>query len=277
MENIRAEVEKTIKALDLEGWIKKCIEDQLKHIVSKEVIKEVNEAKISGQMTDEDVIVRLKTEVEEWKRICREKDESHQKDAMEWRKINQEKDTVISLLRKDIADMQHALVQESSKVDELEQYSKKEDLIFRGVPDFQDDDIDSRIIQVIERDLGVPVSSQDISIAHKLPKNKYDRNNPIIVRFSNRKKKNQVYQARRVLRNRQENQPKIIVHEHLTRRNADLLKRARLLIPKGYAEFVWTNNCQILVRMPSQNNQMGIVKNIKSVQDILDIESKKKD
>ena len=74
------------------------------------------------------------------------------------------------------------------------------------------------------------VSSSDISIAHRL-KQRQPSNRPpsIIVRFTSKKVRDQVYRARRSLKN---SHPPVYINENLTKMTASLYRQARELVKK---------------------------------------------
>ena len=94
---------------------------------------------------------------------------------------------------------------EELKVDELEQYDRRQNLIFEGVPQFQNENVTEIILSLASK-LNVNLTANDISIAHRLPvkrprlkseSNVTNRRHPgIIVRFISRQKRNEMYSNR---------------------------------------------------------------------------------
>lgn len=52
------------------------------------------------------------------------------------------------------------------------------------------------VINYCQNNLNIEVTPNDISAVHRLPKGKYDRVRPVIVRFSNRRVRDQIFAAR---------------------------------------------------------------------------------
>ena len=76
--------------------------------------------------------------------------------------------------------------------------------------------------------LGVPLTRNDISIAHRLPKRPTDsKPAAIIVRFTNRRARDAVYNARKALTRRNLN---VYVNEHLIKSRSVVLREARKLV-----------------------------------------------
>ena len=62
-------------------------------------------------------------------------------------------------------------VDNKDKLDDIEQYTCRQNLIFEGIPGSEDEDINKTIIQLVEK-LDLKITDQDISIAHRLPSKK---------------------------------------------------------------------------------------------------------
>ena len=97
--------------------------------------------------------------------------------------------------------------------------------------------------------LNVDVTRADISVAHRLKKSKFakpDEPAPIIVRFSSRRTRNNVYAARKCLKN---HEPRIFINEHLIKERSDLLRQARLLVKNKQLQGAWTSNGIVYIRV----------------------------
>lgn len=103
-------------------------------------------------------------------------------------------------------------------------------------------------IEFCRSKLDVNIQSQDISVAHRLGQTRSGRGpRPIIVRFVNRKAKNQVLQARKRLRT--DNTCRhIFINEHLTPRTAQLFQKARHLVKMKSIIGTWTWNGKIYIK-----------------------------
>ena len=92
------------------------------------------------------------------------------------------------------------------KLDELEQYDRRHNLIFEGEP-YEDGEDASQILMDVAKALEVEVERKDISIAHRLPTQNSRARGPclqhpaIIARFANREVKNLVCSKRFQARN----------------------------------------------------------------------------
>ena len=90
---------------------------------------------------------------------------------------------------------------EELKADELEQYDRRQNLIFEGVPQFQNENVTEITLSLASK-LDVNLTANDISIANRLPfkrprpnsgSNETRRHPRIIVCFFSRQKRNEMY------------------------------------------------------------------------------------
>ena len=117
------------------------------------------------------------------------------------------------------ADLKNEVLSRSQRIEDLQAYSMSENLIICGVPErtaaeratgsidssaiqFTDsnESVESTFISFCHDSLNITVSPQDISIAHRLRAGSKDTARPIIVRFTSRRIRNHVPQARKLLK-----------------------------------------------------------------------------
>jgi cell division protein FtsB len=171
---------------------------------------------------------------------------------------------------KKLADENKSLRKE---LDEIELYSRRDDLIIHGLGAESYSDASSSsagpvtggagisnvateemVVKFCRDSLGVHVTNEDISVAHRLP-TKTNRSTsgsqgplmpaPIIVRFTRRRIRDAVFGAKKQLKN---TRPGVFINEHLTPRNAELYRQARLLVKQKKLVSAWTYNCQIFIK-----------------------------
>ncbi len=95
--------------------------------------------------------------------------------------------------------------------------------------------------------MGLDVEESDISAMHFLPKSDRQATRDIVVRFTNRTAK------LKVVLNKKKASDNVFINEHLTKKNADIFKRARELRKAGKVEATWTRNCKVIVRTTDHN------------------------
>ena len=107
----------------------------------------------------------------------------------------------ISDLKSQAAALKTQEIKDSIKVDELEQYGRRQNLEIVGVPEKEDENTNAVVLEVAKM-LDVDIMSSHISTFHRLPKKTASsRNNsgssPIVVCFTSRDIRNQIYANRK--------------------------------------------------------------------------------
>ena len=130
----------------------------------------------------------------------------------------------------------------SDEMDALEQYSRRNCLLFHGVPETDADTTDS-VISLCQGKLDVNVTCELVDRSHRLgqrhvgPSGEY-KPRPIIVKFRSYEMRSSVFSTKRRLKG-----TKYVVTENLTRRRNDLLKKVRSLDTVSCA---WTTDGRIV-------------------------------
>ena len=122
-------------------------------------------------------------------------------------------------------DMERRLDEAEVRHDDLEQYTRKFNLVIHGISEKVDEDNAENVIE-LGKLLNVNLTRSDIDIVHRMNV----KSRPIIVRFANYNAKSQLYKARLHLRSAssQDLGPgKIYINENLTEWRAELFKEVR--------------------------------------------------
>ncbi|KAK9753299.1 hypothetical protein QE152_g3460 [Popillia japonica] len=108
-------------------------------------------------------------------------------------------DKIVSKLRQDLNDtkkelnlVRNQLNQACERIEYLEQFSRKDNLRFYGIPHTQSENTDEIIIKLCREKLNIEVVPSDISVSHRL-KNTASGNRPIIARFTNSNVKKNIF------------------------------------------------------------------------------------
>jgi len=142
-----------------------------------------------------------------------------------------------------------------SSIDNLEQYGRRNCIILHGLksanfPSPHDyNEFLEVIIQIINNNIGLKITSQDVDIAHPLQAAK-DGRIPIIIKFIRRSDRNAVYSKKRLLLG-----SGLAITESLTKRRLSLLKEAADLLGK---ENVWSFYGSIYTNL---NSKKQLIKN----------------
>ena len=104
--------------------------------------------------------------------------------------------------------------------------------------------VESTVINFCRDALNVTLAPQDISVAHRLRAGPKDNVRPIIVRFTNRRKKDEIYRAKKSLKHH----ANIFISEQLTKSASSLFFEARKLLRGKMINSTWTQNGQVFVK-----------------------------
>lgn len=138
----------------------------------------------------------------------------------------------------------------STKVEELEQYQRSNNLEIKGVP-AEGDPYD--VVQSIASILDVPISDHDIDLCHRVPTFKPNEKN-IIVRFVRRAQRNKILEKAKKQRLTTRDLDygglvcPVYVNEHLISQNKKLLGAAIAQKKKVGWKFVWSSNGKVFAR-----------------------------
>ena len=148
---------------------------------------------------------------------------------------------------------------DTSKIDVIEQYERRQHLEFKGLPVTENENVTNTVIE-ISKLLGVEITKSDISTAHHLaskhPKKGATNFVPpaIIARFVRRDIRNEIYNRRQSAKTIQPHQypvpgmTKLYVNENLTQYRKKLLWKTKELTKKYHYAYLWTTNGKIFAK-----------------------------
>ena len=147
-------------------------------------------------------------------------------------------------------EMEQRLDDVEGRHDDLEQYTRKFNLVIHGISEREDEDNVENVIE-LGKLLNVNLTRNDIDIVHRMNTKSKNQPRPIIVRFSSYNAKNQLYKARIKLRNlfSQALGPgKIYINENLTSWRAELFREVRKVKKKYQNGKAWTVDGKIFFK-----------------------------
>ena len=142
---------------------------------------------------------------------------------------------------------------------EQEQYSRRECVEIRGVPERAGEST-NHLVKEVGRALGVEVTDNDISVSHRLPPSKAHKTKkpvgppPIIAKFVRRDMKEAFYRARMKLKGKTTNDlglseaNNIYISESLTASNRQLFNEALKVKKDLHYKFIWSSNGRVFMR-----------------------------
>lgn len=141
----------------------------------------------------------------------------------------------------------------SLRFENLDQYSRNRNLQIDGIPQVEEEKM-TDIIQVLAGAIGEPINFQtDIQAAHRVPTKRKSGLKPIVIQFSDRKKRDAVLAKgkRKELKStdfvKRAPSTAVYVNEHLTQFTKDLLYEAKKLKDIGF-KYVWAKDGKVLAR-----------------------------
>lgn len=171
------------------------------------------------------------------------------------------RDGKIAMLEKTNSELHASLNAAVAKCDEMEQYSKRENLIISGIPASvaevaassdshsyaveSSETILTKVVSLCSNKLGVTLSPSDVSIAHRL------KTGAVMVRFVRRSARDAVFYAKGKLRDHNKSldqSARYYINEDLSATNRKLFAAARDQLKKSHLKSVWTANCRIFAR-----------------------------
>jgi len=193
-----------------------------------------------------------------------------------------QRDGQIGVLAKENKELKAKLQTQADYLNQLETYTKQENLIIHGIPlasyaeSAQIGDTDASnttlrhensattetlVLSLFNTQLGIDLSPRDVSVCHRLKKSQNMQHPPIVIRFTHRKARDAMLNARKKLRDLPNN--RVFVNEHLTKANSKIFAQARKLVKDHKLLRAWTSHGHIVIK--ALNNT---VINIKSLSEL---------
>lgn len=167
----------------------------------------------------------------------------------ELQKTIEENNKVISDLKTTLETRDKKIEALENKIDNLEQYQRRQCLRIFGVAEEVTEDTDKIVMDVAKR-IGVDVQPHDIDRSHRVGRrdNGNNRPRPIIAKFVSYRKRSELFTNKRKLRN-----SGITIREDLTTVRHNLLKEA---ISKFGLTNVWTLDGVIIVNLEGSKRRV---------------------
>jgi len=240
---------------EIEELINKNKNQQTKIIQLEEITKEIDALKIESEN------IRQSQEF-----ICSKFDDIHS----DYEKLlcsNKKQKTELQELSNYTNEMSKQSTKEAFKIDQLDQYGRRENLEFEGVPLSKDEDVGEIVVKLATQ-LGTCVRKSDISTAHRIPLTSHQTNNKIpkhptiIARFTNREIRNAIFatrsQTKKITEFPVEGMTKLYINENLTKLRKRLFWFTKQKVKELNYKFVWTHNGNIFIRKSEKTEKILI-------------------
>lgn len=156
------------------------------------------------------------------------------------------------------------------EVNELQQYTRRDNLLLFGMPETPEETIES-VVEQVSAAIGMSNVTSDISIVHRLPA-RPGKTKPIVIRFCKRRSRDAWLLKFKEESKKHEDGPgiplqridpqlpagRITAGEHLTAFNRDLLNSAREAARHHGFKFVWSRDCKVFMRKDENSYALRI-------------------
>ena len=176
----------------------------------------------------------------------------------------------VTSLQEEIQDIKIQQQLAMNHLDNLEQYGRRENLEIHGIPEMNHEST-NEIVKSVAKALNVDLDENQISTSHCIAQPKRDRQQqrksnqspPIIVRFSNRDKRNEIFRKKKMLRsnpsvNSTFGNVYVNITENLTKRRKTLFNTAKLAKRDLHFGFLWTSQGRIRLRRDSESEIINV-------------------
>ena len=157
------------------------------------------------------------------------------------------------LLRSDLEAANAKISELENKLDDQEQRSRNQCLLFHGINESDGEDTDTHIIETVKNNLNIQIERKDISLSHRLgPKkqatgrstrqnHKREKPRPIIVRFNSFRDRTLIFKNKKMLKGKP-----LAITENLTKRRMELPRKATAKFGKGNC---WSQEGRIFTKV----------------------------
>ena len=177
----------------------------------------------------------------------------------------------------EIAELKDQLRRTNDQLNELEQYSRRLCVNIAGVPETANESTD-QLVTDLAKMAGVAIAPADIDRTHRIGKPGTGKARPIIVRFANFTKRQELYNARRELRKPRpvrgstvspEVAGKTFLSDNLTRQNQHTMYVARNLKKEGKIHSAWTDVGKMKIRI-REGAQTTVIRSLEDLYAAID-------
>ena len=164
-------------------------------------------------------------------------------------------------LRSELGKKDNKIAELEAKIDRLEQSQRQDSLKFYGLKESENEDTDKLIIKTLKENLNIDLTPMDISNSHRIGKigndNKSNKqeDRPILVKLTRESVRDKLLNTKKELR---EKESTLYINESLTKKTADLFKKARDIKKQGYIKMTWTRNGKIYYKENENDPPMEI-------------------
>lgn len=145
----------------------------------------------------------------------------------------------VKSLRDELSEEKNKVAALEIKMDELEQYSRRNNLRIFGVKEEDREDTDKLLITLFENKLKIQVDVKDIDRCHRVGPKRAENSRPILVKFTSYRTRSQLFKCKKLLK-----KTGFVIKEDLTKKRHEILKAAG---EKYGKHNVWSSDGVIMI------------------------------
>jgi len=162
-----------------------------------------------------------------------------------------------SALEKTVLDL-------NNRLEEQDQYSRRNCLRFHNVKDVTNNNTDEQIIKICKDNLGIDLSKSDISRSHLIGK-PIDGKHQIIARFVSYRVRESIFKSKKKLKN---NHSRIFITEDLTRERKEIINKLSELKRNSDLDSFWTSDGRIFAKRTT-NGSITLIKSLHEAENLI--------
>lgn len=145
-------------------------------------------------------------------------------------------------MKKKTTEMENHMEVLSCQLDDQENYTRRNCLLFHGLPEENGEDTDTKLLAFLETELKIKLNIESIERSHRMGKPS-TRARPIIARFVSYRVRQKIFMSKKQLKGK-----KLLITESLSRAKADLWAKVRAVFKKE----CWTGDGRLFVKIGEQ-------------------------
>ena len=172
-------------------------------------------------------------------------------------KVSQAIDKSIELQLKSrddrIAALESKLDSITKENDDAEQYSRRNCIIFHGLPETNNENTDETIIKICREKMKIQVDCKDLDRSHRLGRSNGGKPRGIIAKFANYNCRDKIYRARKALRNC--SGTPVYIHESLTKKRSELFWKVK---SSQAVKVAWTQDGRVFALLKKGDKRITL-------------------
>nr|XP_054757115.1 protein unc-13 homolog C-like [Lytechinus pictus] len=172
------------------------------------------------------------------------------------------KEKEIKTLKSSVEKMESRMAACQTRADDLEQYSRRNNVRVFGVPEAPDEDTDDQVIKIVSNHLGYNLTKAEIDRSHRSgkPRSPNSKPRPILVKLCSHRSKFALLKNRRKMKD-----SGFSIQEDLTRANHEILMK---LVKHPKVAAAWSADGRVIAALKTSQDGVQVKKVFTSLQQV---------